>query len=119
MCGICGWIGPNRRDRAAIIGLMTKVLHHRGPDDCGLEHGDGWSLGFRRLSILDLSPSGHQPMRSPDGRFWLAFNGEIYNYVELRRELEQAGERFIGGSDTEVLLRLLMLRGKDALASVN
>jgi asparagine synthase (glutamine-hydrolysing) len=98
---------------------MVEQLRHRGPDDAGIESGDGWELGFRRLSILDLSPSGHQPMRSGDGRYWLAFNGEIYNYLELRQDLERAGERFRSGSDTEVLLRLLMRSGADALPLLN
>ncbi|MEH3144382.1 MAG: asparagine synthase (glutamine-hydrolyzing) [Methylobacterium frigidaeris] len=119
MCGICGWIEPGREDTGAMTREMTRRLRHRGPDDAGREGGRGWSLGFRRLSILDLSPAGHQPMRSPDGRRWLAFNGEIYNYVELRRELEQAGERFAGTSDTEVLLRLLIRHGEAALSRLN
>lgn len=98
---------------------MAGLLRHRGPDDEGFEEGDGWALGFRRLSILDLTSAGHQPMQSPDGRFWLVFNGEIYNYRELRRDLEQDGERFKGGSDTEVLLRLLARRGAEALSQLN
>ena len=98
---------------------MAGLLRHRGPDDQGLEHGRGWGLGFRRLSILDLSPLGHQPMRSPDERFWLVFNGEIYNYCELRRDLERDGEQFQSSSDTEVLLRLLARRGAQALSLLN
>ncbi|MHB2205436.1 asparagine synthase (glutamine-hydrolyzing) [Methylobacterium sp. CM6257] len=119
MCGICGWIEPEREDTGAITVAMTDLLRHRGPDDFGVEGGIGWSLGFRRLSILDLSPSGHQPMHDVDRRFWLAFNGEIYNYVELRRELEQSGERFLGTSDTEVLLKILIRHGEAALARLN
>lgn len=119
MCGICGAIEPGRRDLAEVAESMANVLGHRGPDDAGVASGSGWSLGFRRLSILDTSPLGHQPMESPDGRFWLAFNGEIYNYLELRAELEADGERFRGGSDSEVLLRLLMRRGAQALESLN
>ncbi len=119
MCGICGWFGPNVRRPPAIVEQMSRLLRHRGPDDQGLEQGRGWGLGFRRLSILDLSPLGHQPMRSPDGRFWLVFNGEIYNYLELRRDLEREGERFDSGSDTEVLLRLLARLGVQALSLLN
>jgi asparagine synthase (glutamine-hydrolysing) len=119
MCGICGWFGPACAAGPELTAAMTAPLRHRGPDDVGTEGGDGWGLGFRRLSILDLSPLGHQPMRSPDGSCWLAFNGEIYNYLELRRELEQAGEVFRSGSDTEVLLRLLMRRGAEALPRLN
>lgn len=119
MCGICGWFGSDGEGNPAITEQMAGLLRHRGPDDQGLEHGPGWELGFRRLSILDPSPLGHQPMRSPDGRFWLAFNGEIYNYVELRRDLERDGEQFQSGSDTEVLLRLLARRGAAALSLLN
>lgn len=119
MCGICGWFGPAQAAGPELTAAMTVPLQHRGPDDLGIEGGDGWGLGFRRLSILDLSPLGHQPMRSPDGSCWLAFNGEIYNYLELRRELERAGEAFQSGSDTEVLLRLLMRHGAGALPLLN
>jgi asparagine synthase (glutamine-hydrolysing) len=85
---------------------MTDTLRHRGPDDSGdfLEETAGLALGARRLAIVDLSELGHQPMVSPDGRYVLAFNGEIYNFSDLRRELEDAGLRFRGTSDTEVLV---------------
>ena len=96
-----------------------QLLRHRGPDDKGFEHGPGWGLGFRRLSILDLSPTGHQPMCTPDRRFWITFNGEVYNYVELRRDLEREGERFQGTSDTEVLLRILACNGAAGLKRLN
>jgi asparagine synthase (glutamine-hydrolysing) len=119
MCGICGWVAPNSSPAPGTTELMADLLFHRGPDDSGVEHGPGWGLGFRRLSILDLSPLGHQPMLSRDGRFWLVFNGEIYNYVELRSELQRNGERFESGSDTEVLLRLLAQRGVAALSLLN
>jgi asparagine synthase (glutamine-hydrolysing) len=85
---------------------MADTLEHRGPDDAGswVDAGAGLALGFRRLSILDLSPLGHQPMTSESGRLVVAFNGEVYNFRELRRELEGLGHRFRGHSDTEVLL---------------
>jgi asparagine synthase (glutamine-hydrolysing) len=119
MCGICGWFGPHLEDARTIIGRAAALLRHRGPDDEGFEEGQNWALGFRRLSILDLSPAGHQPMRSPGGRFFLVFNGELYNYRELRQDLERAGEEFRSGSDTEVLLRLLARRGAEALPLLN
>lgn len=119
MCGICGWVGEGHADSRAATARMADLLRHRGPDDEGLEEGQGWGLGFRRLSILDLSPQGHQPMRSPDGRFVIVFNGEIYNYLELRSALERDGESFRSGSDTEVLLRLLAKHGANALSQLN
>ena len=119
VCGICGWFGPHLEGARGTIEHMAGLLRHRGPDDHGFEEGRGLALGFRRLSILDLSSLGHQPMRSPDGRFWLAFNGEIYNYAELRRDLENRGETFQSNSDTEVLLRLLARRGPEALSLLN
>lgn len=104
MCGITGFAGCERLDAAAVVLRMAGALAHRGPDDEGAWAGDGTAFGFRRLSILDLSPTGRQPMATPDGRLVVAFNGEIYNFVELRAELESAGEAFRGTSDTEVLL---------------
>jgi len=109
MCGIAGFWerGPVRaeqcRDRVV---CMTDTLRHRGPDDAGefVEAETGLALGARRLAIVDLSAHGHQPMASPDGRYVLAYNGEVYNHAELRAELEDAGTRFRGTSDTEVLV---------------
>jgi asparagine synthase (glutamine-hydrolysing) len=120
---VCGLFGiasspPDSLDPALVKRLFS-LLHHRGPDDrgwltldrSGVRAGSAPEPLFgdvvllhTRLSILDLSSAGHQPMSSPDGRFHLSFNGEIYNYVELRRELESLGHRFVSGTDTEVLL---------------
>lgn len=119
MCGIFGYIGEAPEATGDLMANLSQLLRHRGPDDEGFESGPGWGLGFRRLSILDLSELGHQPMSTPDGRYWLVFNGEIYNYVELRRGLEQQGERFRGTSDSEVLLRLLARDGPKALEQLN
>ena len=85
MCGIAGILGAGRVDRA-VLEKMTSALAHRGPDDFGLWVDDDSrvGLGHRRLSIVDLSPAGHQPMLSADGRFVLTFNGEIYNHADLR-----------------------------------
>ncbi|NDC10369.1 MAG: hypothetical protein EBZ75_13725 [Oxalobacteraceae bacterium] len=104
MCGIFGWLGPGI-DTALALRLRDS-LQHRGPDDAGawFDQDAGVWLGQRRLAILDLSPLGHQPMHSPCGRYILTFNGEIYNYQELRRRLESAGHAFRGESDTEVVL---------------
>jgi asparagine synthase (glutamine-hydrolysing) len=119
MCGIFGYVGfaPDSPDH--LVAQVSGLLRHRGPDDYGFESGNGWGFGFRRLSILDLSELGHQPMSTPDGRFWLIFNGEIYNYVELKADLERQGEKFRSTSDTEVLLRLLALQGPRALQQLN
>jgi asparagine synthase (glutamine-hydrolysing) len=110
MCGITGFLDTSRRrdDDAltATVGRMRDSLRHRGPDDAG-QWSDpevGIALGFRRLAILDLTERGHQPMCSPDGRYYLVFNGEIYNHHGLRDELERLGLVFRGSSDTEVML---------------
>ncbi|MFH1913875.1 MAG: asparagine synthase (glutamine-hydrolyzing) [Pseudomonadota bacterium] len=108
MCGICGIWKPGSNAEALIrsVGEMNAPLAHRGPDDSGLWHDPKAGVGFghRRLSILDLSPLGHQPMISESGRYVLTYNGEVYNYRELRSELESLGHAFRGGSDTEVML---------------
>lgn len=87
-----------------LLKRSADILAHRGPDDEGIATYGAVGFGFRRLAILDLSPAGHQPMQSPDGRLTIVFNGEIYNYLELKRELEQLGHVFRTSSDTEVLL---------------
>ena len=98
---------------SAALGPMIRSLAHRGPDQEGLwtSPKDGIALGFRRLAIVDLTEEGHQPMRSASGRFVLTFNGEIYNFWELRKELEDKGHRFRGHSDTEVILASFEDRG--------
>lgn len=113
---MCGIAGSTRADRA-VLAAMTARLGHRGPDasDVWIDPEAGLGLGHARLAIIDLSPGGAQPMASPCGRWVIAFNGEIYNYRELKAELEAAGERFRSTSDTELLLRLLMRRGRAAL----
>ncbi|HYN39398.1 MAG TPA: asparagine synthase (glutamine-hydrolyzing), partial [Rhodospirillales bacterium] len=110
MCGIAGFLLPEAAPTAetlrAQVMAMTDAIAHRGPDDAGVwtDPAAGVALGHRRLSILDLSAAGHQPMIGADGRFVLSFNGEIYNFQELRQELETLGHGFRGHSDTEVLL---------------
>lgn len=109
MCGFAGILstaGFSREELDEHVTRMTEPITHRGPDDAGVwgdEHA-GVAFGFRRLAIIDVSPLGHQPMTSPSGRYVMVFNGEIYNFKELRRELESHGFRFRGGSDTEVML---------------
>ncbi len=108
MCGIASAVGVRDADR--VVAAMSQALAHRGPDDDGMRRltgRDGIPLGaiaHRRLSILDLTPAGHQPMVSSNGRYVVAFNGEIYNFRTLRAELERAGARFTSDGDTAVLL---------------
>jgi asparagine synthase (glutamine-hydrolysing) len=106
MCGLVGVFERNgdTRGKLAAVAKATRTLAHRGPDDEGTFDSGPVALGFRRLAILDLSPLGHQPMTSHDGTWTLVFNGEIYNFIELRRELEAVGAHFRGASDTEVLV---------------
>jgi asparagine synthase (glutamine-hydrolysing) len=115
MCGIAGLLAyrGSQDELAALAGSMNDAIAHRGPDDAGVEAGDGWALGMRRLAIIDLSANGHQPMRR--GQHTLVFNGEVYNYRELRAELEAEGVPFVGASDTEVVLELLRRRGPAVL----
>ena len=111
MCGICGTVTTNgSRIDEAVLRRMTDVMTHRGPDESGvyLRQAPGLSvgLGHRRLSIIDLSEAGRQPLSNEDGTVWLVFNGEIYNYPELRRELEGKGHRFRSHTDSEVIVHL-------------
>jgi len=121
MCGIAGIYhrAPRARSDEDLIRAMTDVLTHRGPDDGGVAMLGPAALGHRRLSILDLSPAGHQPMSTADGRLWITFNGEIYNYLSLRQELEAAGCRFRTHTDTEVLLELYRQLGPSCLEKLN
>ncbi len=116
VCGIAGFFGRSDGNAPSLVRAMIDALHHRGPDDSGvevLEQGQ-LVLGQRRLSILDLSPLGHQPMISADKRAWIVFNGEVYNFRELKRELEAAGRTFKSESDTEVILEAYCQWGLDA-----
>jgi len=123
MCGITGFLDLRRATPAetlrATVKGMADTLRHRGPDDAGVwvDAEAGIALGHRRLSIIDLSPAGHQPMESPSGRYVIAFNGEIYNFLELRDELKREAcgyLRLLGHSDTEVLLLAIERWGIEA-----
>jgi asparagine synthase (glutamine-hydrolysing) len=116
MCGIAGLLHCGDPDTLA---RMTDAQRHRGPDDAGVEWFDatGSGLGHRRLSIIDLSPAGHQPME--DEGLWITFNGEIYNYRAVRAELEGLGERFRSQSDTEVILKAYRAWGVACLERFN
>jgi asparagine synthase (glutamine-hydrolysing) len=113
MCGICGiaYRDSRKRPEAEVLRRMAATIRHRGPDDEGVEVQGQVGLGFRRLSIIDLSPAGHQPMSNEDGNVWIVFNGEIYNFHSLRNELEPR-HRFRSQTDTEVLVHLYEERGE-------
>jgi asparagine synthase (glutamine-hydrolysing) len=119
MCGIAGVLGAGAAD-AELIGRMADAVHHRGPDDGGTwaDSDAGIALGSRRLAIIDISPAGHQPMHSSDGRYVLTFNGEIYNHRDLRAEVEASGHVPAGGwrghCDTETLLEAIAAWGLEA-----
>src|SRR5918911_601172 len=105
MCGICGIVALGRPPEADTVEAMARELDHRGPDGPGSFAAEGVALGFRRLAIIDLSDAGDQPFASEDGALQLVHNGEVYNYRELRRELEAHGHVFRSRTDTEVILR--------------
>jgi asparagine synthase (glutamine-hydrolysing) len=115
MCGICGFFG---RPDPVLLRAMTASLRHRGPDDDGHLETDAASLGFRRLSIIDLE-TGAQPMSCDDDRLHIVYNGEIYNYRELRAELERLGRRFATRCDTEVALHAYAVWGPEAFSRFN
>lgn len=121
MCGIAGIVGNRVTEIDARLALMSRAILHRGPDDEGqsIWPSNGRvpqsAFAHRRLSIIDLSEAGHQPMSTSDGRFSIIYNGEIYNYRVLRRELENQGVRFASQTDTEVLLQLYALHGASCL----
>jgi len=112
MCGIAGILefGPDARASAAALREMCSVITHRGPDDEGFYTDGAVGIGMRRLSIVDVA-GGHQPISNEDGTLWLVFNGEIYNFLELRKVCEKAGDIFTSQSDTEVILALYRRHG--------
>ena len=121
MCGISGWFDTRaaRSPDKAIVRAMTNAVAHRGPDGDGFFFAPGIGLGHRRLAIIDLSPGGLQPKASRDGRLQITFNGEIYNFRELRQELEAKGRHFDTKSDTEVILQAFEEWGEDAVSRLS
>ncbi|MCB9726334.1 MAG: asparagine synthase (glutamine-hydrolyzing) [Spirochaetaceae bacterium] len=116
MCGICGIV--DRRGVEVSERTLTRLrdsITHRGPDDAGIYRGSGAGLGSRRLAIIDLSPRGHMPMSNDDQSLWITYNGEIYNYRELRSELEGQGVNFRSDCDTEIVLRAFEHWGPDGV----
>jgi asparagine synthase (glutamine-hydrolysing) len=139
MCGIAGIISFKGPIDPRHIIKMTDIVSYRGPDDYGYLGGNTESglgrpfkdisetagmtfnllLGHRRLSILDLTPVGHQPMSYSNGRYWIIFNGDVYNYLELRADLQQKGYRFKTGTDREVILAAYQEWGVDCVHKFN
>jgi len=117
MCGITGIYGMSSGQSSSSIRLMNNAISHRGPDDEGYYVDEQVALGHRRLAIIDLSPAGHQPMHSNDGNLEIAFNGEIYNFNDVKKLL--TGYAFKSGSDTEVILAAYQQWGKDCLHHLN
>ncbi len=121
MCGIVGVASRNVPVRIDVLSNMRDTLNHRGPDDAGVwvSKDGNVVLGHRRLAVIDLSPGGHQPMEDEKGELCIVFNGEIYNYREVRHELEQSGFQFKTASDTEVILMAYRAWGVDCLRRLN
>lgn len=120
MCGLTGILNLNGAlAEAGVVRAMTDILAHRGPDDSGVYIEGPIGLGHKRLSIIDLSDAGAQPMTSDDGRFVIVYNGEVYNFRELRSQLESAGYRFHSQTDTEVVLKAWMAWGEKSLERLN
>jgi asparagine synthase (glutamine-hydrolysing) len=119
MCGIAGILSSamGRDELEACLLVMQRRLLHRGPDDCGVYLDDRAPVGLAhtRLAILDLSPAGHQPMSTDDGRYTIVFNGEIYNFAAVREELEAAGVHCRSQGDTEVILHAYRLYGENCV----
>ncbi len=121
MCGICGILSRDPEtqiDQNRLLHMRDSMLY-RGPDDAGIFTAPGVALGSRRLAILDLTPNGHMPMCTYNGRYWITYNGEIYNYQSFYSDLETKGHRFCSSSDTEVLLTLYQEYGPSMLSRLN
>src|SRR5688572_579150 len=120
MCGFVMTLSANGSPPdVALTQRMAQLLAHRGPDDGGVFSEDQVAFAFRRLAIFDLTPAGHQPLMSVDGRHVIVFNGAIYNFIELRAELVSLGHAFRSSGDTEVLLAAYRQWGADCLQRLN
>ncbi|HXF59024.1 MAG TPA: hypothetical protein VN539_04305, partial [Candidatus Saccharimonadales bacterium] len=119
MCGIAGIVDFGQPPTRETIARMTDLIRHRGPDDEGIALLGPAGLGHRRLAIIDLSPAGHQPMTFEEAGLTVTFNGEIYNYQDVKAELEARGDTFRSRSDTEVILHAYRAWGVDCLAKLN
>ncbi len=119
MCGIAGIVDfHNNKPGIDIVKSMLQSISYRGPDECGIYHSQNATMGNVRLSIIDLV-SGQQPLSDLTDRYWIIFNGEIFNFKELRQELEKDGSKLRTQSDTEVLVQLYSRYGKECLGKLN
>jgi len=118
MCGIAGYIDKNENANELVVNKMLTRIKHRGPDECGIYINNNFGFGSVRLSIIDIS-GGQQPLPNEDLSLWIAFNGEIFNYIELRKELEEKGHHFRTHSDTEVIIHLFEEYGESCLSKLN
>jgi asparagine synthase (glutamine-hydrolysing) len=121
MCGICGvlYLDPQARADVGLVDVMSQSLVHRGPDDAGVYVDGPVGLGSRRLKVIDLSPRAHQPMANDDASLWIVYNGEVYNFPEVREALVARGHRFRSKSDTEVALKAYEVYGEEFLRHLN
>ena len=120
MCGIAGVIDlQGETPGHNILERMGNVIAHRGPDSCGVYSAPGIGFSHRRLSIIDLSSNGHQPMSNEDGTIWLVYNGEIYNYQEVRKDLVNRGHQFKSNTDTETIIHAYEEYGTQSLDRFN
>ena len=121
MCGILAILNYDFQNQVdeQLLRQMTDTMAHRGPDDAGYWVSGPIGLGHRRLAIIDLSPAGHQPMSNEDGTIWITYNGEIYNFQELRHELEIKGHSFRSHTDTEAVLHSYEEWGTECLSHFN
>jgi asparagine synthase (glutamine-hydrolysing) len=118
MCGIVGYINRNNSAETPLTARMLSRIQHRGPDECGIYTNQNVSFGSVRLSIIDLV-NGQQPLPNEDLNLWITFNGEIFNYKELKVELERKGHKFRTQSDTEVIVHLYEEYGENCLSKLN
>ena len=118
MCGIAGYFDKSNKASETVLNRMLTRINHRGPDECGIYTNDNFGFGSVRLSIIDLA-RGHQPMPNEDLTLWIVFNGEIFNYLELKKELQDKGHNFRTQSDTEVIVHLYEEYGEDCLSKLN
>jgi asparagine synthase (glutamine-hydrolysing) len=118
MCGIAGILDYNKMPDVGVVNRMLTRINHRGPDESGIYNNNEVTLGSVRLSIIDIS-AGKQPLSDPSGRYWIVYNGELFNYIELRSELQKKGYSFKTKSDTEVIIQLYACYGSKALLKMN